>query len=122
MAPPSTSTCRIPRRPSWVEQLAEVALVLDTRPNPCTRRGTTHNDAQGVAAVHVAHRQRWIIGAHGACTDDYGVALGASRCESVRASGPVIHRLVPSGAAIRPSSVAASLRTTKGRPVVRCVR
>ena len=45
-----------------------------------------------------------------------------SRWASRRAAGPVIHRLVPSGAAVRPSSVAASLRTTQGRPVRRCFR
>ena len=35
-----------------------------------------------------------------------------SRWASARASGPVIHWLVPSGAAVRPSTVAASLSTT----------
>ena len=44
------------------------------------------------------------------------------RCASALASGPVIQRLVPSGAAIRPSRVAASLSTTYGRPVRRWVR
>ena len=34
----------------------------------------------------------------------------------------MIHRLVPSGAAVRPSSEAASLSTTHGRPVRRCLR
>ncbi len=40
-----------------------------------------------------------------------------SRWASSRAASPVIHWLVPSGAAVRPSRVAASLSTTKGRPV-----
>ena len=34
----------------------------------------------------------------------------------------VIHRLDPSGAAVRPSSEAASFSTTQGRPVRRCLR
>ena len=34
------------------------------------------------------------------------------RWASARASGPVIHRLLPSAAAVRPSRVAANLRTT----------
>ena len=45
-----------------------------------------------------------------------------SSCASARASGPVIHRLEPSGAAMRPSMVAASFSTTQGRPVRRCFR
>ncbi len=34
----------------------------------------------------------------------------------------MIHWLEPSGAAVRPSSVMASLSTTHGRPVRRCLR
>ena len=45
-----------------------------------------------------------------------------SRWASRRAGSPVIHWLVPSGAAVRPSSVPASLSTTYGRPVRRCLR
>ena len=44
------------------------------------------------------------------------------RWASRRAASPVIQRLVPSGAAVRPSRLAASLRTTQGCPVVRCLR
>src|SRR5579872_530518 len=44
------------------------------------------------------------------------------RWTSARASGPVIHLLERSGAARRPSSVAASFSTTKGRPVLRWLR
>src|SRR5215207_6350124 len=40
---------------------------------------------------------------------------------SARAATPVIQRLDPSGAALRPSRLVASFRTTYGRPVDRCV-
>ena len=39
-----------------------------------------------------------------------------SRCTSARAASPVIHRLVPSAAAVRPSSVAAYFQVTNGAP------
>ena len=48
-----------------------------------------------------------------------GRAAGAT---SWRAASPVIQRLVPSGAAVRASRLAAILRTTQGCPVVRCLR
>jgi hypothetical protein len=40
-----------------------------------------------------------------------------SRCTSARLASPVTQRLVPSAAALRPSSVAAYFHVTKGRPV-----
>ena len=43
-----------------------------------------------------------------------------SLCASARAAAPVIQRLVPFGAAVRPSSDAPSFSNTHGRPVVRC--
>lgn len=61
-----------------------------------------------------------VVGLHGAGADDDRVAFGRSVWVSARASGPVIHWLVPSGAVVRPSAEAASLSTTQGRPVVRC--
>ena len=42
-----------------------------------------------------------------------------NRWASARASAPVIHCEVPSGAAVRPSRLAASLAITHGRPVRR---
>ena len=44
-----------------------------------------------------------------------------SRCASARASGEVIHWLVPSAAAERPSRVAANFQVTCGRPRRRAV-
>ena len=41
---------------------------------------------------------------------------------AARASGPVIHRLVPSAAASRPSRVAAYFHVTRGRPRVVAIR
>ncbi|EKA62560.1 phosphoenolpyruvate synthase/pyruvate phosphate dikinase [Janibacter hoylei PVAS-1] len=41
-----------------------------------------------------------------------------SRCTASRAVGPVIQRLVPSAAAVRPSRVLASFHVTYGRPVL----
>ena len=41
-----------------------------------------------------------------------------SSCTSARASAEVIHRLVPSAAATRPSSVEAAFQVTNGRPCV----
>lgn len=43
-------------------------------------------------------------------------ASARSRCTSARDSAEVIQRLLPSAAAIRPSSVAAYFQRTKGRP------
>jgi hypothetical protein len=40
-----------------------------------------------------------------------------SRCTSARARSPVIHLLVPSASAVRPSRLAPSLSVTHGRPV-----
>src|SRR5438132_49346 len=44
------------------------------------------------------------------------------RCDHSRASGPDTQRESPDAAAIRPSSEAANLATTKGRPVSRCLK
>ena len=44
-------------------------------------------------------------------------ARARSRCTSARARSPVIHLLVPSASAVRPSKLAPSLRVTHGRPV-----
>ena len=44
-------------------------------------------------------------------------ARARSRCTSARARSPVIHLLVPSASAVRPSRLAPSLRVTHGRPV-----
>ncbi len=43
------------------------------------------------------------------------------RWTSRRAASPVIQRLVPSGAAVRPSRLAAIFSTTQGWPVLRCL-
>ena len=71
----------------------------------------------------VADRELGVVGPDGAGAHQHGVVLGPQPVDvGALASGPVIQRLDPSAAAVRPSRVAASLRTTHGRPVRRCVR
>ena len=84
--------------------------------------GMAEDDPQGIPARDVADGQGRIVGADRPGPDQDGVALGPQRWASSRAAGPVIQRLEPSGAAMRPSRVAASFRTTQGRPRRRWAR
>ena len=96
-----------------VEDRAEVAAALQARvdlgarrraararraadPGPSTWR--TVSDGSSARTVPAPTRIAWLS--------------ARRRWASARASGPVIHWLVPSGAAMRPSTVAASLSTT----------
>ena len=109
--------------PELVEDAAEVAVQLERRVDPGCGRCGAEDDPQGSRPATWRTVRAGIVGAHRAGTDEDGVALGAQTM-GVGAGGlaPVIHRLVPSGAAVRPSRVAASLSTTSGRPVVRWSR
>ena len=71
----------------------------------------------------VARQQLGIVGERRAAADGDGVALArASRARAARLSGDEIQRLSPVLVAVRPSSVAASLSSTNGRPWTTCVR
>ena len=107
-----------------VEDLAEVAFELEGGVDRGAGRGLAEDDPQGVAAGDVSGRT--VSDGSSARTvpaPTITASLSARRrWASARASSPVIHRLEPSAAAVRPSRVAASLSTTHGRPVVRCLR
>ena len=73
--------------------------------------------AQVVVRVEAAHGEAGVVGQYGAGPGDDRVAAGAQPVDVLaRAAGPVIHWLVPSAAADRPSSVAANFQVTWGRP------
>ena len=87
------------------------------------RPSTTRRGCGRSTAVVEADRQLGVVGPHRARPDQDGI--GARPAGGGRRGGPprpVIQRLVPSGAAVRPSRLAAILRTTQGCPVVRCLR
>jgi len=90
------------------------------------RRGRGEHDAKRLTSRPgrevVAHGERGIIDRTVPAPTSTASLSARRRWTSRRASAPVIHRLEPSGAAVLPSSVAASLSTTKGRPVDRCTR
>ena len=124
MAPPSTSTCSTSRRPSSSSTSAELARQLEARDGPGRRGGAVaEHHPQRVAALDVADGELRVVGSHGA-----GARPGRRRSRPAAGGrrpgppSPVIHWLEPSGAAVRPSSVAASFSTTHGRPVRRCFR
>ena len=59
-----------------------------------------------------------VVGEGGPGADEDRAAAGALLVHvGTGASGPVIHWLVPSAAALRPSRVVASFHVTQGRPV-----
>ena len=126
-APPSTRSCSTPRRPRSSSTAPRSPLHLERRRHAGTGRGRAEHDAKRLARSGrrsvVADRERGVVASNRAGADEDGIALGAKAVRRrARASGPVIQRLEPSGAAVLPSSVIASLRTTKGRPVARWTR
>ena len=125
VAPPSTSTCRWPLAPELVEQLAEVAVDARGTGGPWRPAGRVRaRRAAGRLWAPAASRTvRLGSSARTVPAPTMMASLSARRrWASARASGPVIHWLEPSGAAVRPSSEAASFSTTNGRPVRRWLR
>ena len=106
-----------------VEDVAQVALELQRRVDLGVGRGVAEDDPQGVPAFGVADGEGGVVSARTVPAPTMTASLSArSRWASALASSPVIHWLLPSAAAVRPSRVAASLSTTHGRPVARCFR
>ena len=103
---PSSSRSR-PRSPTWTRAGWTRAAL----------GGLAEDHPQRIAPGDVADRQGRIVGAHRPGADQDRVALGPQAVGVGPGRGPVIHWLEPSGAAMRPSRVAASLSTTHGRPV-----
>ena len=105
-----------------VEHVVEVAVELETRVDSARRGGALPSTTR---AGRGPRARRTVSAGSSAFTvpaPTRTASLSARRrWASARAASPVIHWLVPSGAAVRPSSVAASLSTTQGRPVVRCL-
>ena len=102
--------------PEGVEHLAEVAGELEGRAAPWRRRRpgpSTTRSGWRSSGVSTWRTVRLGSSARTVPAPTSTASLSArSRWASARASGPVIHWLEPSGAAVRPSRVAASLRTT----------
>ena len=82
-----------------VEQPGGVAGPGQARLHPCVGGRCAEHDAQWVAAVDVAHRERRVVGAHGARTDDDRVALGAQPVGigACRRAGDPLRRAVGRG-------------------------
>ena len=128
VAPPSTSTCSTPSAPELVEHrrrgrptarapggtLAPAGRLARARPAGAGRSGPIGSTGGTVSSGSSA---RTVPAPTSTASD-----TARSRWASARAASPVIQRLVPSGAAMRPSRVAASLSTTHGRPVRRCLQ
>ena len=78
------------------------------------------DDAQRVGAVGVADGQLGVVGAHRAGADEDGVGLGSEAVDVGAGLGSGDPAATSRrAAAVRPSRVAASFSTTKGRPVRR---
>ena len=125
--PPSSSTSTTPRAcsaastasGSWVRRCSTSGA---SRANPRRdvavpdhhpQRAALAQGAVGVAGGQRRDRRR----ARCRCPRRSRPLSARSACTSARASAPVIQRLVPSAAALRPSRVAASFQVTCGRPV-----
>jgi hypothetical protein len=113
-----------PARAELVEHGLEVAGALEAGVDPRSGRGGPEHDPQRVAPR--ASASRTVSAGSSARTVPAPTRTASLSARSGgrrrRASAPVIHCEVPSGAAVRPSRVAASLSTTQGRPVRRWCR
>ena len=126
VAPPSSQTCRLPSVPQPPQRLVRAPGVQHGRagavqdaagPQPAQAHHGPPRLARPV--VRRAGRGRSAAGRRSRrcrCPTRMVSASARRSCTSWRADGPVIHWLVPSAAAPRPSSVEASFQVTTGRP------
>ena len=86
---------------------------------PAAVEDDAHRQALG-GRLGVARQQLGIVGQRGAAADGDRVEVRAPVVHERRLSGEEIQRLSPVLVAMRPSSVAASLSSTNGRPRTTC--